>query len=414
MRTSCAMLSKAEYPDIDINQVLFAKVGLMEGAAHTDVFLEWFPNSAKTAKYYKSNGDAFTALVKGEIDLLMASHNMLLNLTNYQEHPGFKANLVFKYSSDSFFGFNKNEEILCSIVNKALRCANAEEITTRWQRKVFDYKSKMLRDVLPFIILFVILLMAALLVVFFFFMKNRQMNKNLERLVADRTKELRDAIEAAKNANKAKDDFLARMSHEIRTPLNAIIGLSEVEMRTDLPKDTHKNLEKIYDSGSNLLGIVNDILDISKIESGNFELFPARYPISNLIGDTVRLNIIRIGCKPVTFNLSLDETIPQSLYGDEMRLKQILNNLLSNAFKYTKEGRVNLELEWERDGGDAWLIFTVSDTGQGIKKENIGKLFSEYYRVDSQENRYIEGTGLGLSITKNLAALMDGGIEVES
>ncbi|MDR1579475.1 MAG: transporter substrate-binding domain-containing protein [Synergistaceae bacterium] len=409
-----AMLSKAEYPDIDINQVLFAKVGLLKGAAHTDVFLEWFPYRAKTAQYYNSNDDAFAALVKGEIDLLMASQNMLLNLTNYQEKPGFKANLVFKYSSDSFFGFNKDEEILRSIVNKALRYANVEEITGHWQRKIFNYESKMIRDALPFIVLFVALLVVAFFVVFLFYIKNRQINKNLEKLVSERTKELQGAIEAAKNANKAKGDFLARMSHEIRTPLNAIIGLSEVEMRNDLPKDTQGNLEKIYDSGSNLLSIVNDILDISKIESGNFELVPVKYNISNLISDTVQLNIIRIGSKPVTFDLLLDETIPNHLCGDEMRIKQVLNNLLSNAFKYTKEGRVALELEWERNNNDAWLIFTVSDTGQGIKKENIEKLYSEYYRADSQENRYIEGTGLGLSITKNLAELMDGGIEVES
>jgi CheY-like chemotaxis protein/anti-sigma regulatory factor (Ser/Thr protein kinase) len=139
-----------------------------------------------------------------------------------------------------------------------------------------------------------------------------------------------------------------------------------------------------------------------------------KYNISNLINDTVQFNIMRAGSKPVTFDLSLDETIPSTLRGDEMRIKQILNNLLSNAFKYTKEGRVSLKLEWEPHNSRAWLIFTVSDTGRGISKENIGKLFSEYYRVDSRENRYMEGTGLGLSIAKNLAELMGGTITVES
>jgi signal transduction histidine kinase/HPt (histidine-containing phosphotransfer) domain-containing protein/ActR/RegA family two-component response regulator len=213
----------------------------------------------------------------------------------------------------------------------------------------------------------------------------------------------------------SKSFFLARMSHEMRTPLNAIIGFSEVEMRNNLPKNTRESLENIYNAGSNLLGMINDILDISKIESGNFELTPMKYNVSSLINDTVQFNIMRIGSKPITFDLSLDKTIPSSFYGDELRIKQILNNLLSNAFKYTNEGKVSLRVGWERRrNGGVWLIFTISDTGLGIKKENIDKLFSEYYRVESRENRNIEGTGLGLSITKNLVELMDGVLTAES
>jgi signal transduction histidine kinase/DNA-binding NarL/FixJ family response regulator len=214
--------------------------------------------------------------------------------------------------------------------------------------------------------------------------------------------------------NLSKSSFLARMSHEMRTPLNVVIGLSEVELQNDLPKNMRDNLEKIYNSGSSLLGIVNDILDISKIESGNFELVPVRYNIPSLLNDTVQFNIVRVGSKPITFELLVDETIPNSLYGDEMRIKQILNNLLSNAFKYTKEGNVRLKLDWERHGNGALLVFAVSDTGPGIKKESLGRIFSEYYQADNRENRYIEGTGLGLSITKSLVELMGGTIAVES
>ncbi|MDR0648814.1 MAG: response regulator [Synergistaceae bacterium] len=214
--------------------------------------------------------------------------------------------------------------------------------------------------------------------------------------------------------NLSKSAFLARMSHEMRTPLNAVIGLSEVELQNDLLKNTRDNLDKIYNSGLNLLGIVNDILDISKIESGSMELVPSRYHISSLINDTVQLNIMRIGSKPIAFELSLDETIPSIFFGDEMRIKQILSNLLSNAFKYTKEGRVILKVEWERQDNGAWLVFAVSDTGLGIKKEDLDKLFSEYYRVKNLETRYIEGTGLGLPITKTLAELMGGTITAKS
>jgi PAS domain S-box-containing protein len=222
------------------------------------------------------------------------------------------------------------------------------------------------------------------------------------------------AKEQAEEANRAKSSFLARMSHEIRTPLNAILGLSEVELQNELPGDTRLNLEKVYSSGVLLLEIVNDILDISKIESGNFEIFPVGYEFSILINDTVQLNIMRIGSKPIEFKLDIDETIPSKLYGDEVRVKQILNNLLSNAFKYTEKGEVRFSIGWEQAGDDAWLNFAVEDTGRGIKKQDLEKLFSEYTQFAGAANRKIEGTGLGLSITKGLVDRMGGKISVES
>jgi PAS domain S-box-containing protein len=232
-------------------------------------------------------------------------------------------------------------------------------------------------------------------------------------LFHDVTETLR-ALEAAEAASKAKSAFLATMSHEIRTPLNAIIGLSEIQLQKELPEDAHADLEKIYTSGSTLLGIINDILDISKIEAGNFELIPVEYDTPSLINDTVQLNIVRIGSKPITFKLNIDDTLPARLFGDELRVKQILNNLLSNAFKYTREGTVTLQVRWEKQEDEAQLSFTIRDTGMGIKKEDIGKLFSEYNQLDTRTNRKIEGTGLGLSITKRLVEMMGGMISVES
>jgi signal transduction histidine kinase/FixJ family two-component response regulator/HPt (histidine-containing phosphotransfer) domain-containing protein len=239
-------------------------------------------------------------------------------------------------------------------------------------------------------------------------------NLNLEATVQERTRELERQTEVARSASRAKSDFLARMSHEIRTPLNAVLGLSEVELQDSLPGRTRLNLEKIYHSGSHLLEIVNDILDISKIESGNFEIIPVEYELCGVINDVIQINIVRIGIKPIEFKLEIDETIPSKLYGDELRIKQILNNLLSNAFKYTEEGEVCLMINWEHRENDAWLHIAVEDTGRGIKEEDLEKLFSEYTQLEAAVNRRIEGTGLGLSITKGLVETMGGSITTES
>jgi signal transduction histidine kinase/CheY-like chemotaxis protein/HPt (histidine-containing phosphotransfer) domain-containing protein len=239
-------------------------------------------------------------------------------------------------------------------------------------------------------------------------------NLNLEATVRERTRELEQQTEVAKSASRAKSDFLARMSHEIRTPLNVILGLSEVELQDKLSDKTRLNLEKVYHSGSHLLEIVNDILDISKIESGNFEITPAEYEFANVINDAVQLNVPRIGSKPIQFTLDVDETIPSRLYGDELRIKQILNNLLSNAFKYTEQGTVRLRVGWDQAENVARLRFIVEDTGRGIKDSDLGKLFSDYTQLDATVNRKVEGTGLGLSITKGLVERMMGTIAVES
>jgi PAS domain S-box-containing protein len=218
----------------------------------------------------------------------------------------------------------------------------------------------------------------------------------------------------AEAASRSKSAFLATMSHEIRTPLNAIIGLSEIELQKKLPSDTLLDVGKIHNSGATLLAIVNDILDISKIEAGNLELIPVDYDMPSIINDTVQLNVMRIGSKRLMLKLKIDPSIPVMLFGDELRIKQLLNNLLSNAIKYTDEGSVTLSASWEKKEDIAWITYVVKDTGRGIKAEDITKLFSEYQQFDTKANRHIEGTGLGLSITKKLLVLMKGSINVES
>ena len=219
----------------------------------------------------------------------------------------------------------------------------------------------------------------------------------------------------AQNASEAKTNFLAKMSHEMRTPLNAIIGFSEliINGRTDMA-DREADTIKIHQAGLTLLSLVNDILDISKIESGKFELVSDEYDVTSVVNDAVTVNLPRIGGKPIRFELSVDPALPSRLYGDDLRVKQIMTNILSNAFKYTMEGSVDLSISGWRDEKYFWLSIKVADTGIGIRQEDQAKLFADYNQIDTRINKAIEGTGLGLSITKRLVDLMGGTIQVES
>ena len=240
------------------------------------------------------------------------------------------------------------------------------------------------------------------------------MNINEEKNILLDTERKKIEAEAA---NKAKSSFLSTMSHEIRTPMNAILGIVEIQLQNnELDQGVRTALEKIYTSGDLLLGIINDILDLSKIEAGKLELMIAKYEIASLISDTTQLNMMRIGSKPIEFELNVDENMPAFMMGDELRVKQILNNLLSNAFKYTAEGKVELSMRAEASEkeDESILVISVSDTGQGMTPEQVSRLFDEFSRFNTEANRTTEGTGLGMSITRNLIKLMNGDIAIES
>ena len=240
-------------------------------------------------------------------------------------------------------------------------------------------------------------------------------HKQMMEHIREASIQLEAALEAARNASQAKTNFLAGMSHEMRTPLNAVIGLSALTLEgSDLYGESRLNIEKVYNAGVTLLHMVNDILDISKIEAGRFELVPVVYDLPSLINDTVTQSGTFLGGKPVSFTLDIKEDLPVRLYGDDLRIKQIINNLLSNAFKYTRQGTVVLRVRCAREDNDVWLTVQVQDTGIGIRPEDIPGLFADYHKLDLRANRNIEGTGLGLPIAKNMAEMMDGSIAVES
>ena len=274
-------------------------------------------------------------------------------------------------------------------------------------------------------------------------------------------RDLEAALKEAENASSAKSAFLANMSHEIRTPMNAILGITEIlQQQDDLPKETMEAVDAIYSSCDMLLGIINDILDLSKIEASKLELAPIRYDVASLINDTMHLNMMRFENKPIAFLLEVDESVPSALFGDELRIKQILNNLLSNAAKYTRSGEVVLSVTTERASSPAGtaqgavlgtaqgatqgaalgttqgvtqgatqgttqgatqgaarittLILQVRDTGLGMTHEQVGKLFDRYSRFNTEANRTTEGAGLGMGITRDLVELMSGKISVAS
>ncbi|MCL2183443.1 MAG: ATP-binding protein [Chitinispirillia bacterium] len=225
--------------------------------------------------------------------------------------------------------------------------------------------------------------------------------------------------EVAEESNKAKSRFLATMSHEIRTPMNVILGVTEIQLQDEtISPAIREAFVQIYNSGDILLGIINDILDLSKIEAEKMEFTPVKYDLASLINDTAHLNMMR-NSKPITFELNVDENVPANLFGDELRIKQILNNLLSNAFKFTDTGTIKLNVSVEErpddnSGNDSTLVLTVSDTGQGMTPEQVNRLFTEYTRFNLEVNRNVEGTGLGMNITRRLISMMNGKITVDS
>lgn len=240
-------------------------------------------------------------------------------------------------------------------------------------------------------------------------MKVQTKTYDREKKLAEKQKEEIEQIA------RSKDAFFANMSHEIRTPINTIIGLNEMTLREDISDEIAENAINIQNASKMLLTIINDILDLSKLESGKLEILPRQYEISSMFSDLVNLIWIRAHQKDLEFKVDIDPELPSMLYGDEVRIKQVVSNMLTNAVKYTETGSVTLIAKSERVGPDMILLrISVEDTGKGIRKDDLDNLFSSFKRVDEKENRNIEGTGLGLTISRQLMEMMGGTISVDS
>ncbi|MBR4153336.1 MAG: response regulator [Selenomonadaceae bacterium] len=242
------------------------------------------------------------------------------------------------------------------------------------------------------------------------------LSQDITKEIKERTRLLKNA-ERALAASQAKSAFLSNMSHEIRTPINAVLGLNEMILRESNENNILSYAESVRTAGTTLLGLVNDILDFSKIEAGKMEIIPVNYDISSLLNDLVNMIRIKADSKGLKLSLAFDKDTPKLLRGDEIRIKQVITNILTNAVKYTEKGTVTFSVTYEKiaeEPNGVLLNVSIKDTGIGIKPEDIKKLFSEFERIEEERNRNIEGTGLGMNITKRLLEMMGSSLKVSS
>lgn len=387
-----------------------------------------------------SNGEDVVA-----VDLTMESiQEMSTALTIRDEGYGFifdNEGLIIASKDESLKGLNLNvisgmSELMDRAVetgdgyfeielNGSMNTVFVQTVMDQWYVVIIISNTDLYAEIVQQIAVNVIICVVifALIALFYFlgYRNDRRVSKRIAQMREEEqrreyeAKVLKFEKESADSANRAKSDFLAQMSHEIRTPINAVIGMDEMILRETTDPDIRDYALDIKSASKTLLSLVNGVLDFSKIESGKMEIDPTDYRIEEMIDALVNMIEDRAEKKYLEFHLEIDGNIPRVLHGDDMRIEQVITNLLTNAVKYSEQGSVTLKMDCERiENGECTLYVEVRDTGIGIKEEDMGRLFESFQRLDERKNRNIEGTGLGMAIVQGILEKMDSKIEVQS
>ena len=588
-----ALISRVDFPDVTTSEIMNVRVGVTRDTAYTAMFKQWFPEHENTIEY-DGIEETFNAMRSGEVDLAMTTERRLMFLTHYQEQTGYKVNYVFSQSMETKFGFNQDEKVLLSIIDKALNAIDTAGISNQWMRRTFDYRAKVAEAERPLRIILTILsalLLCALSIVAAFLLRSRRFNKNLEALVEEQTHDLaesfeyaqelsdtladitkspavsegalkdaadiivqkgclalntsrvsiwniteisevlsnitcydsytgkhsiqedfdltnreeysrllkteriiptndvrasslgiqnngygphlralldapihvngklagvvcveqdysehfpdkrewaikeqsfvssladlmaltisgferRKAREEAEIANKTKSSFLANMSHEIRTPMNSIVGFSELALGDDISEKTKNYLTNILENSQWLLNIINDILDISKIESGKLELEKIPFSLPDIFTACRTMIMPKTNDKGLTLHFYAEPSVGKIPLGDPIRLRQVLVNLLSNAEKFTSSGIIKVQAVVKAiNENNITMYFEVKDSGIGMTPKQIEKILDPFTQAEVGTTRKYGGTGLGLTITNYLIKMMGSKLLIES
>ena len=404
-----ALLSHIGFPNISINEVLYLRVGVVENSIYEELFNSIFPEHLNLMLYAHMDYTV-RALEAGEIDMIFSSLHGVLHFTNFLERTGIRANIIFDESYYISFAINQDMYLLSSIINHVIDVIDISLISDDWMGRTFDYSLRLLEAQRPYFISALFFLFVALILLGILLKQISKERQSLEKLVEERTHDL-------KVASDAKTEFLANMSHELRTPMNSIMGFSELALEHEMDDKIRVYLEKITENSHSLLQIINDILDVSKIETGKIELKYVPFDLDDIFDRCYSIILPEAKEKNLELFFHIDP-IPYDnlLLGDPVRLHQVFINLISNAVKFTDKGQIKVVSAIVSciEENKVTIFCEIQDSGIGMSRKQIAQVFEPFTQADSSMTRKHGGTGLGLPIVKNFLKLMGSDLKVES